>query len=161
MQLTALHCTATPASCLATCPPAWLLSACGCWYVQLGGQWASGRPFLHAKAKQTDTPWDAGLALPLVALDVSDLKVGRRLRGMLRGCLWSLPGHPLQQCTAARLAAMAALHHIMLSLHSVNGANLSELWGPGAGVGLCRTLSFYAWEQCSQAAQPPALWMAC
>jgi hypothetical protein len=66
-------------TCRCTAPQRFCLlaaDACLCLLLQLGGQWASGRPFLNAEAKQTDTPWDAGLALPLVALDVSELKVG-------------------------------------------------------------------------------------
>jgi hypothetical protein len=72
-------------------------------HLQVGGHWASGRPFLSAAAKQTDTPWDAGLALPLVVLDVSELKVGRAL-------LPGLPRPPPAASPGPSVAVLAGAH---------------------------------------------------
>lgn len=41
---------------------------------QVAGYWSSGHPFLDARLKDTRRPWDAGLQLPLMVLDVSALK---------------------------------------------------------------------------------------
>lgn len=42
---------------------------------QVGGYWSSGLPFLDASYKATRTPWEAGLQLPLMMLNITDLQV--------------------------------------------------------------------------------------
>lgn len=46
--------------------------------LQVGGYWSSGLPFLDAEPKTTKQPWDAGLQLPLLMLDITQLQVGQR-----------------------------------------------------------------------------------
>jgi hypothetical protein len=41
---------------------------------QVGGYWSNGKPYLDVSAKATPAPWDAGLQLPLMHLDVSAAK---------------------------------------------------------------------------------------
>jgi hypothetical protein len=42
---------------------------------QIGGYWSSGLPYLDASYKATRRPWEAGLQLPLMMLNISDLQV--------------------------------------------------------------------------------------
>jgi hypothetical protein len=42
---------------------------------QVGGYWSSGLPFLDASYKATRRPWEAGLQLPLIMLNITDLQV--------------------------------------------------------------------------------------
>lgn len=46
-----------------------------CVFLQVGGYWSSGLPYLDASYKATKRPWEAGLQLPLVMLNISDLQV--------------------------------------------------------------------------------------
>lgn len=42
---------------------------------QVGGYWSSGLPYLDASLKATSRPWEAGLQLPLLMLNISKLQV--------------------------------------------------------------------------------------
>lgn len=42
---------------------------------QIGGYWSSGLPYLDASYKSTKRPWEAGLQLPLMMLNITDLQV--------------------------------------------------------------------------------------
>ena len=42
---------------------------------QIGGYWSSGLPYLDASYKATKRPWEAGLQLPLMMLNITDLQV--------------------------------------------------------------------------------------
>jgi len=56
--------------------------------VQVGGYWSSGLPYLDVSFKGTKRPWEAGLQLPLLSLNISDLQV------WLNG--WMVSGHRAQ-----------------------------------------------------------------
>lgn len=43
--------------------------------LQVGGYWSSGLPFLDISYKLTKRPWEAGLQLPLMMLNITDLQV--------------------------------------------------------------------------------------
>lgn len=45
--------------------------------LQIGGYWSSGLPYLDASFKTTKRPWEAGLQLPLMMLNISEVQVGR------------------------------------------------------------------------------------
>jgi hypothetical protein len=42
--------------------------------LQIAGYWSSGLPFLDAELKGTKRPWEAGLQLPLLMLNISKLQ---------------------------------------------------------------------------------------
>lgn len=42
--------------------------------MQIGGYWSSGLPYLDASIKGTSKPWEAGLQLPLLMLNISKLQ---------------------------------------------------------------------------------------
>lgn len=83
---------------------------------QVGGYWSSGLPYLDATIKGTKKPWEAGLQLPLLMLNISDLQVcglcaqppqhSSMQRGLLAAAPWLVPGltcrvPPLHACQAA------------------------------------------------------------
>lgn len=42
---------------------------------QVGGYWSTGRPYLDLNVKSGPSSWEAGIQLPLLHTDVSELKV--------------------------------------------------------------------------------------
>jgi hypothetical protein len=88
----------------------------------VGGHWSSERPFLSAAAKQTDTPWDAGLALALVVLDVLDLKVGGGLPARLPACPPTHDALPIAWCRPAGVGRRLQ-HARHYSAHSASRAH--------------------------------------